>query len=186
MEWSSLGCRQDEADDPVEQGDSQMLPNDLKRSPEYLIAANQVFGAVLLTDAYTLALARGASLPMFLVLGAFTVAALGGVAGLLLWRRHSNGLTLSLFAQGVQIFGVAGTAFDLRVKLGVNVTVEVSQSALMTHWGFNGFYDVGPWGGMPQFTVTFNALALISFIYLLRLRRREGAPQIALKEATHN
>ncbi|SRR6266849_9450320 len=133
----------------MEQDDPQMISNDLKRSPKYLLAVNQVFGAVLLTDAYSLALARGASLPILLVLGAFSVAALGGAGGLLLWRRHPNGLTLSLFAQGVQIFGVAGTAFDWRVKLGVNVTVELSRSALMTHWGFNGFYDIGPWGGMP-------------------------------------
>src|SRR5260370_31431272 len=105
----------------------------LKGSAEYLIAANQVFGAILLTDAFLASLTRGTPLPVLLVVAALAAATISGVAGVLMWRRRTVGLPLSLIVQGLQILGVAAPNFDWRLKLGVNVTIEVSRSGFMTH-----------------------------------------------------
>ena len=132
-------------------------------------------------------LSHGAFVPLVLLFGALATATLSGAAGLLLWRRRRFGLILSLLVQGLQIIGVATPAFDWRLKLGVNVTIEVSSIGLMTRWALNGLYDIGPWSSMPQRTVTFNALALVAFVYLLRLGRRDpvwsGAPATSVSGA---
>ena len=144
----------------------------MRYPPLILIGANQVFGALLITQAHLFTPGVREPSPIFMAL-ALAVAALSGFAGLSLIRDVPVGRTLSLILQVVQIVGVATPSSSWRLELGVKVTAEVTANGLMTHWGFAGLYGIWPTAGAQQVTVIFNALALVAFVYLWRTRPRE-------------
>jgi hypothetical protein len=150
----------------------------LDHPPRVLIGANQVFGALLVTQAHLFT--PGVREPsLAFMMAALSVAALSGAAGLSLIRGQPLGLALSVWLQALQVVGIATPAFSWRLELGVKVTAEVNSSAFATHFGFSGLYAIWPMGTATQLTVTLNALALVAFVYLYRMRRqikiRQGA-----------
>ena len=63
-------------------------------------------------------------------------------AGWLLIRGQRLGRQLSVVFQALQVFGVASQTYSWRFELGLKVTVDLTSSTVMTHWGFGGLHGI--------------------------------------------
>ena len=144
-----------------------------RKAVEALIGVNEVLGGALILAAQASAVRHGlAALPTRYFYLSILVAGMSMWAGWLLIRRKRLGRQLSIVLQALQVFGVASRMFSWRFELGLKVTVEMTASSVMTHWGFGGLYGVWPWPGAPENTLVFNPLALIALLYLVRQSRQ--------------
>jgi hypothetical protein len=143
-----------------------------RKAVETLIGVNEVVGGVLILTAQASAVRHGlVALPTLYTYLAIGVAGMSVWAGWLLIRGQRLGRQLSVVFQALQVFGVASQTYSWRFELGLKVTVDLTSSTVMTHWGFGGLYGIQPWTGAPDLTFILNPLALIAMLYLVRPRR---------------
>ena len=144
----------------------------MKRASTAAIAANELFGAILVPLAIAAALSqRPGALPTWYLAFALTGAAVAGLAGLLLLLGWKWGWALSLFVQTVQVVGYANPNYSAHVEFGFKIGLEFTSSGFMSRWGFGGQISIGPLGGIPEPTFYVNVLALVALIFLIASRR---------------
>ncbi len=149
-----------------------------RKAVETLIGVNEAFGAVLILVAQASAIRHGlVALPTLYLWLAIGVAGVSVWAGSLLIRGKRLGRQLSILLQALQVFGVASRTFSWRFELGVKVTVDLTSSTVMTHWGFGGLFGVWPSAGAPKLTFILNPVALIAMLYLVRQSQQVSSAQ---------